>query len=49
MVTKKPFCIVHLSDLHLTPNDKKGRTEVSLPGKNLKGMNKIFRTILHSD
>ena len=41
-----PFRIAHLSDLHLTPNDKKGRTEVSLPGKSLKGMNKTFRKLL---
>lgn len=47
--SKPPFRIAHLSDLHLTPTDKKGRTEVSLPGKNLHGMNKVFREILKTD
>lgn len=45
---KKPFNIVHLSDLHLTPSTKIGRTEVSLPGDQLKGMNATFRAILES-
>jgi hypothetical protein len=31
-VQKKPYTIAHLSDLHLTPSTKIGRTEVSLPG-----------------
>ena len=43
-----PFKIAHLSDLHLTPRDDVPRTEVSLPGKGLKGMNQIFRKILMS-
>lgn len=46
MRVKEPFVIAHLSDLHLTPNDDKGRTEVSLPGKKLYGMNNAFRKIL---
>ena len=45
---KKPYTIAHLSDLHLTPSTKIGRTEVSLPGKNLKGMNATFRAVLES-
>jgi 3',5'-cyclic-AMP phosphodiesterase len=44
-----PFNIVHLSDLHLTPGAKIGRTEVSLPGKNLHGMNEVFEGILNTD
>ena len=46
MRVREPFLIAHLSDLHLTPNDDKGRTEVSLPGKKLYGMNHAFRKIL---
>ena len=46
MSSKKPYLIAHLSDLHLTPNNGKGRTEVSLPGKKLYGMNPAFRKIL---
>ncbi len=44
-----PYCIVHLSDLHLTPNNNKGRTEVSLPGQNLHGMNKAFEYVLNTE
>lgn len=43
------FSITHLSDLHLTPSNKKGRTEVSLPGKNLHGMNQVFEDILNTE
>jgi len=46
--SKSPFLIAHLSDLHLTPSDDIGRVEVSLPGKNLFGMNKTFEAILKS-
>ena len=49
MRLKVPYLIAHLSDLHLTPNDDKGRTEVSLPGKNLYGMNNAFREILKTN
>lgn len=49
MGTIKPYRIVHLSDLHLTPSDNIGRTEVSLPGKNLYGMNEVFRKILKTN
>lgn len=44
-----PFRIAHLSDLHLTPSDNIARTEVSLPGKGLKGMNQVFRDLLKLD
>ena len=44
-----PYKIAHLSDLHLTPSTKIGRTEVSLPGRSLKGMNATFRALLQSD
>lgn len=46
---KKPYNIVHLSDLHLTPGIRIGRTEVSAPGRNLHGMNSTFRTILQTE
>lgn len=46
---KRPYNIIHLSDLHLTPGVKVGRTEVSLPKKSLHGMNSTFRAILQSE
>lgn len=48
-MVSRPYSIAHLSDLHLTPNDKKGRTEVSLPGSTLRGMNKAFQAILMTE
>ena len=45
---KSPYRIIHLSDLHLTPGGKVDRTEVSLPGTRLQGMNLTFRKILQS-
>jgi 3',5'-cyclic AMP phosphodiesterase CpdA len=40
--------IVHFSDLHLTPDDSKPRSEPKLYGR-LKGMNEAFRHILRSE
>ena len=47
MIRTKPLQIVHLSDLHLTSNDKDARSEARLFGR-LKGMNAAFRKIIQT-
>ena len=42
------FRMIHLSDLHLTPNDSIPRSEVKLFGRN-KGMNTFFRNLLEDE
>ena len=49
MAAKKPYKIIHLSDLHLVPGTQIPRTEVSMPSRRLTGMNSYFRAILESD
>lgn len=45
MATDRPFTIMHLSDLHLTPADDGSRSEARLFGK-LRGMNAACRRVL---
>lgn len=48
MKSKSPYRIAHLSDLHLTPNDSKARSEPNILGP-LKGMNENFRQLIHHE
>ena len=45
MAKRRPFRIVHFSDLHLTPSDTRARSEPRLFGA-LRGMNQAFRDVL---
>jgi 3',5'-cyclic AMP phosphodiesterase CpdA len=47
MENEKQFVIAHLSDLHLTASDNKGRRSPRIFGS-LKGMNEAFRNIIKS-